>query len=165
MCICVCMLFCSCCLLFSVVYFDCYALGMVWLDWTWFGLVRFGCWCNSLIFCSEMVSPFRLERQRVGVCHRDFLIENLMNTCRQLHSLRSHEYSIGNGEMHEYLWISSIEKQNERQQLLFPANWEVMCIFYTIETTLKLTVRGYTHNILNIKWKWLGKKHEKKTST
>lgn len=63
---------------------------------SWIGLslesaLNFGfgfCWCKFslsftlvLIFSSQF--HFQVERQRVGVCHRDFLIENLMNTCRQ----------------------------------------------------------------------------------
>lgn len=92
------MLFCSCCLLFSVVYFDCCAPGSVELNWTEFG-ISFEFWFWILLvqvfslslstslfhsFSSSVHSfHFQVERQRVGVCHRDFLIENLMNTCRQ----------------------------------------------------------------------------------
>lgn len=74
----------SCCLLFSVVYFDCCSLshGIVAahsFSPVWYRLV--------LLFCSFLIFGwwflFRLfGAERVGVCHRDFLIENLMNTCR-----------------------------------------------------------------------------------
>lgn len=126
----------SCCLLFSVVYFDCCSDG----------LVQFSHF--------QLMVSISTWSQRVGVCHRDFLIENLMNTCRHcIHCALS--WILDAQWMHEYLWISSIEKQNEWNNFYsFELRGGVSVLCSTIEKSYLNIDRTTVYECRQHPWHW-----------